>query len=57
MHRPPARDPRRVSALAAAVLLGIQIGGNYWTYTYLPWVFPLIAFALLAGPGLARPRI
>jgi hypothetical protein len=49
-----ARDPRRVCALAAAVLLGVQLGANYWTYAYLPWVFPLVAFALLAARR-ARP--
>jgi hypothetical protein len=45
-----ARDPQRVCALAAAVLLGAQLAANYWTYTYLAWVFPLLAFALLTGP-------
>ena len=45
-----ARDPRRVAALSAAILLGIQIVANYWTYAYLPWVFPLIALALLCEP-------
>ncbi len=28
-----ARDPRRVCALAAAVLLGVQLAANYWSYT------------------------
>jgi hypothetical protein len=52
-----ARDPRRIAALAAAVLLGAQIAANYWTYTYLAWVFPLIALALLgARPARARAR-
>jgi hypothetical protein len=46
-----ARDPRRVAALAAAVLLGIQLAANYWSYTYLVWVFPLVALALLREPG------
>ena len=45
-----ARDPRRVGALAAAVLLGTQLAANYWTYTYLAWVFPLVALALLRDP-------
>jgi hypothetical protein len=48
MDRELAADPRRVAALAAAVLLGVQIAANYWTYAYLPWVFPLLAYALLA---------
>jgi hypothetical protein len=47
-----ADDPRRIFALAAAILLGVQIVANYWTYAYLPWVFPLIALALLRE----RPR-
>jgi hypothetical protein len=48
VDRTLALDLRRVAALAAAVLLGAQIAANYWTYAYLPWVFPLVALALLA---------
>jgi hypothetical protein len=57
-----AADPRRMAALAAAVLLGVQLAANHWSPTYLAWVFPLVAVALLAGkrlpPGpstLSRP--
>lgn len=42
-----ASDLPRIAALAAGVLLGTQIAANYWTYAYLPWVFPLVAVALL----------
>jgi hypothetical protein len=42
-----ACDPRRICALAAAALIGVQLGANYWSYAYLPWVFPLVAVALL----------
>jgi hypothetical protein len=42
-----AADPRRVCALGAAVLLAVQLAANYWSYTYLAWVFPLLAVALL----------
>jgi hypothetical protein len=42
----------RLSALGAAVLLAFQIGASYWSYAYLPWVYPLIAVALL-WPGKA----
>jgi hypothetical protein len=42
-----AADPRRMAALGAAILLGIQLAASYWSYTYLAWVFPLIAVALL----------
>ena len=52
-----ARDPRRVAALSAAILLGLQIVANYWTYAYLPWVFPLIALALLCEPRVRGQRL
>jgi Glycosyltransferase family 87 len=51
-----AKDPRRLAALAATVLLAIQLAANYWTYAYLAWVFPLVALALLCGPTPARSR-
>lgn len=37
----------RVCALAAAVMLAFQIGASYWSYAYVPWVYPLLAVALL----------
>ncbi len=49
-----AADRRRFAALCAAVLLGIQISGNYWTFMYLTWVFPFIALSLLAGPNASE---
>ena len=45
-----AADPRRFAALGAAVLLAVQLAANYWTYAYLPWVFPFLALALLSAP-------
>jgi hypothetical protein len=45
-----AADPRRIAALAAGILIAIQLAAGYWTYTYLTWVFPLIAVALLSEP-------
>jgi hypothetical protein len=44
-------DPRRMAALGAAILLAVQLAANYWSYTYLAWVFPLIAVALLTPRG------
>jgi Glycosyltransferase family 87 len=46
-----ADDRRRLAALAAAVLLGIQIAANYWNYMYLGWLLPLIVLSLLAEPS------
>jgi hypothetical protein len=48
-----AADPRRMAALGAAVLLGVQLAANHWSATYLAWVFPLVAVALLATPSPA----
>jgi hypothetical protein len=49
-------DGTRVAALAAAVLLGVQLSANDWSITYLTWAYPLIAVALLfGGPAAERP--
>jgi hypothetical protein len=48
------RDPVRLGALAAALLLAVQLAANYWTWSYLPWVFPFLAIALfMAQHGAA----
>jgi hypothetical protein len=46
-------DLVRLSALAAALLLGVQLAANYWTWSYLPWVFPFLAVALFMPKGEA----
>jgi len=52
-----AADPRRMAALAAAALIGMQLAANHWSPTYLAWLFPLLAVALLDGPATpSRPR-
>jgi hypothetical protein len=50
-----AADPRRMAALGAAILLAIQLAANYWTYTYMAWVFPLVALALLGAASRSDP--
>jgi hypothetical protein len=45
------RDLVRMSALAGALLLGVQLAANYWTWSYLPWVLPFLAVALLTAEG------
>jgi hypothetical protein len=51
-----AADPRRMAALGAALLLGVQLAANHWSVTYLAWVFPLVALALLSDAKPSRPR-
>lgn len=55
-------DLVRMSAIAGALLLGVQLAANYWTWSYLPWVFPFLAVALFmsesgsATVSTAEPR-
>jgi hypothetical protein len=46
---PRRRDVRQVAALAAAVLIALQIGTTYWFYLYLVWIGPPILVAVLAA--------
>lgn len=52
LRRAPAlaADQVCMAALAGAVLLGMQLAANYWSYLYLAWAYPCLAIALLA-PG------
>lgn len=43
-------DPARIAAICAAVLLGLQICGNYWNYMYLVWAVPFLLLSLLREP-------
>ena len=47
-----AFDRPRVAALAAAVLLGLQISASYWSFMYLAWIYPFLALSLLGSPQL-----
>ena len=48
---PRRRDLVGVAALAAAVLLAVQLSLSYWFFLYLAWVAPLIFIALLCRDG------
>ncbi|MGH2906409.1 MAG: glycosyltransferase 87 family protein [Solirubrobacterales bacterium] len=43
----PTLSARRICALAAGIMLAVQLSANYWSYAYLPWVYPLLVAALL----------
>jgi hypothetical protein len=47
-------DLRRLAGLAAAIMIGFQLGANHWSYTYLAWIVPCIIVALLADEGGER---
>lgn len=51
---PRRRDLRTLAALAAAVLIALQLGLTHWFYLYTVWWFPLVLLVLLAPPGPER---
>ncbi len=49
LRRDPALATReRMAAVAAAVLLGLQLSADYWAFLYLVWVVPLMALSVLS---------
>lgn len=55
-----ALDRPRMAALAAAILIALQLSADYWAFLYVSWVAPLIVLLLLrpaAAPGVAPPAV
>ncbi len=49
---PRRKTPAQVAALAAAVLIAVQLGATHWFYFYVVWFLPLVLAALFAAqPG------
>jgi hypothetical protein len=48
---PRRRDLVGVAALAAAVLVAVQLSLTYWFFLYLAWIAPLVYIALLCRDG------
>jgi Glycosyltransferase family 87 len=46
---PRRRNARQVAALAAAVLIAVQLPAAHWFYFYLVWVAPLILAAVMSA--------
>jgi hypothetical protein len=44
---PRRRDIIGLAALAAAVMIALQLGITYWFYLYIVWFFPVVMVALL----------
>ncbi|MGH2969896.1 MAG: hypothetical protein ACRDK0_12645, partial [Solirubrobacteraceae bacterium] len=54
---PRRRDPATLAALAAAVLIALQLAVDHWFYLYLVWFAPLVWVALLTpAPGAGSAR-
>ena len=43
-----ARSPLRMAAFTGALLVGFESVLTHWSWLYLPWFFPFVAFALLS---------
>jgi branched-subunit amino acid transport protein AzlD len=55
---PRRRSTVQVAALAAALLIAVQVTANHWFYPYVVWFAPLVLVAVFArqrGPGVAGP--
>ena len=51
---PRQRSPERVAALAAAILVALQLTAEHWFYLYIVWFLPGLLVALTV-PSPARP--
>jgi hypothetical protein len=56
--RPKEKKLLQVAALAAALLIGVQLTMHHWFYLYIVWFYPLllVALASLERPSGAAPR-
>ena len=52
---PRRRGVVEVAALAAAVLIAIQLTANYWLYSYIVWFFPAVIVAIFASHPSSEP--
>jgi hypothetical protein len=53
---PKRRSPVQMAAFTAAVLVGFELVLTHWSYLYLPWFFPFVAFAFLAPRAVEEPQ-
>ena len=50
---PRQRSLPQVAALAAAVLIAVQLTAEHWFYLYIPWFFGLAIIGLVRAPAAA----
>lgn len=54
---PRRKSPLQLAALTAVLLAGFELVLTHWFYLYLPWLFPFVAFALLAPVAAEVPEV
>jgi hypothetical protein len=50
------RSPAQVAALAAALIIAVQLPALHWFYLYIVWFLPLVLVAVLAADAPAMPE-
>ena len=53
---PARKTPAQVAALAAAVLIAVQVGATHWFYFYVVWFLPLVLAAPVRRPARRGPQ-
>jgi len=53
---PRNRGVVEIAALAAAVIIAIQLAASYWLFSYIVWFFPLVAIALFGSYPSREPE-
>jgi hypothetical protein len=54
---PRRRTVVEVAALAAAVVIAIELSASYWLYSYIVWFFPVVAVALFGSYPARDPAL
>jgi hypothetical protein len=45
---PRRRSPLQLAALTGGLIVGFEVVLTHWSYLYIAWFFPFVAFAVLA---------
>jgi hypothetical protein len=54
---PKRRSPAQIAALAAILLIAVQVTANHWFYPYTVWFAPLVLVAVFARERGAEPAV
>ena len=46
---PRRKTPLQLASLTGVLLLGFELVLTHWSYLYIPWFFPFVAYAVLAS--------
>jgi len=52
---PRRKTPLQLAALTGVLLLGFELVLTHWSFLYIPWFFPFVAYATLAPRAAPEP--